>query len=477
MNLVRLGILDRRPVVYRGPRVPGVWVGRTRTAAQWLAGGTVVLAVLAVIGFVVPTVQRPAFALAALVLAIGMTAYEPVALPVLALPALVVVERVGGGGVDLSLSDVALFAAFWFALFFSPRPFSRPMRAMIWLSVVYQAATLFTVIVNPFAANLVEWFHAWLSVAGALVVGWAVGRAGRARVGLTLFLLPCLAIAAQTCVVALQQFAAGNTGPVYLYEPIAMHKNFIGCVLAFAALVAYVRPLWVGWPRWFSVGAFLLCSLGVFAAQARQALVGLAIAIIIVTLRSDPDRKRSKLVLLAAIPAIYLTVQAVQEQLASDNPHNSASQRLTWYADAIDVWQRNPWFGMGLRWWTAGVTEFVFQPPNVELEMLSSAGTVGLTGFVVLFLGGMVVLWRINPRFGTLAFAMVLMRFVQGQFDLFWVSVQVTVPFVIVGVCLGAEAYARAREDARRATGSDLPAEDLRSVREMIDDQAVVRPR
>jgi hypothetical protein len=31
---------------------------------------------------------------------------------------------------------------------------------------------------------------------------------------------------------------------------------------------------------------------------------------------------------------------------------------------------------------------------------------------------------------------------VQGQLDLFWVSAQVSVPFVIAGVCLGAQARA-----------------------------------
>ncbi|WP_265523735.1 O-antigen ligase family protein [Oerskovia flava] len=433
----------------------------------WVIGTLALAVLLAGIGILVPEYAVVAVTLALLVLVVGLTAYEPVALPILAMPALVVVERVGGGGVDLSLSDFALFGAFWFALFFAPRPYSAPMRSLLWLSALYQVATLFTVIVNPFTANIVEWFHAWLSVAGALVVGWAVGRAGRARLGLTLFLVPCLAIALLTCVTALEQLADGNTGPVYIDSPIAMHKNFIGCVLAFAALVAYARPWWVGWPRWFALGAFWLCSLGVLAAQARQALIGLAIGIMLITLRGDPDRKRSKLILLAAVPAIYFVVLAVQEQLSSDNEFNSANQRLTWYEDSIDVWQRNPWFGMGLRWWTAGVTEFVFQPPNVELEVLTSAGIVGLVGFLALFLGGMVVLWRINPRFGTLAFSMLMMRFVQGQFDLFWVSVQVTVPFVIVGVCLGAESYAESRRAARERTGSALPLEDLRSVEEM----------
>jgi hypothetical protein len=57
------------------------------------------------------------------------------------------------------------------------------------------------------------------------------------------------------------------------------------------------------------------------------------------------------------------------------------------------------------------------------------------------------VLWRIDPRYGTLAFAILLSRVVQGQFDLFWAAVQVSIPFVVVGVCLGA--LARDEEEHR----------------------------
>ena len=55
----------------------------------------------------------------------------------------------------------------------------------------------------------------------------------------------------------------------------------------------------------------------------------------------------------------------------------------------------------------------------------------------------LIVLWRIDPRYGTLAFAVPLSRLVQGQFDLFWTSVQTSIPFVIAGICLGALALSQ----------------------------------
>ena len=68
------------------------------------------------------------------------------------------------------------------------------------------------------------------------------------------------------------------------------------------------------------------------------------------------------------------------------------------------------------------------------VEVLASAGIVGLVGFLIMWIGVLVVLWHVDPRFGTLAFAIVFCRLVQAQFDLFWVAVQVSVPFVVAGI-------------------------------------------
>lgn len=398
-------------------------------------------------------------AIAGALFVVGMTTFSPVSLPILAFPMLIIVERVGGGGVNLSVSDFMLFAALWPALFLGPRPFSKPMRTILWLSAFYQASTLFAVIANPFyLANIVEWFHAWLLISGALVIGWAVGRSGLANLGISLLMGSFLILAMLTLIQAAIQFPSVGLQPVYLNFPYFMHKNFLGCTLAFGVVLAYSRPVWLRWPPMWSNIGFLLCAAGVAASQSRQAIVSIAVAVIIIALRPDPDRHRSKWPLWLAVPAIFFVITVFQDQLASDNTFNSTYQRFNWYQQTLDIWQTQPLFGVGLRWWYSGrflTGADTFQPPNAELEVLSSAGIIGLAGFVVMFAGILAVLWRINPRYGTLAFVIVLTRLVQGQFDLFWIAVHVPIPMAIAGVCLGVMAQVDAR--ARSKSGRHRP--------------------
>lgn len=419
-------------------RVPERW----RTRAWWIVLAGTSVAFLLQVGRMVP--QRPAVAglVAVAVLALGVSLAEPAIIPLLAMPLTVIGMRVGGGGVDLSLSDAALFAAFWPALFLGKRPYSPAMRSLLWLSALYQAATLFTVVANPYLANTVEWFHAGLLVAGALIVGWAVGRAGYARQGLNLILVAAGFLAVSTIVQALLQYAGGDLGPVKVTWPFPMHKNFLGTVLGFAAVIAYARPMFAGWSKGWAMSAFWLCAAAVGTVQSRQGIIGLGIAVLVISLRTDPVRKRSKLIVLAVVPAALFVATLIRDEVAAGNVHSSIFTRLDWFDNALAIWRQNPLFGVGLRYWTAGrLTGGQLQPPNAEIEVLASAGLVGLAGFIVAFVGALVILWRVDPRYGTLAFTIVLTRLVQAQFDLFWAAAQVSIPFVVAGICLGAKAF------------------------------------
>ena len=170
--------------------------------------------------------------------------------------------------------------------------------------------------------------------------------------------------------------------------------------------------------------------------QSRQALIGLIVAILIVVARGGKTG-HSRWTFLLAIPGIWLIVLTVIEQIESQNEFNSFFQRLDWMRELYALWKLAPIFGHGLRFWyyTPSVP---YQPPQAEFEVATSAGIVGLVAFAAMWLVIVVVLWRVDPLYGTLALAATLSRLVQAQFDLFWVAAQVSVPFAIAGICLGA---------------------------------------
>jgi len=375
-----------------------------------------------------------------LVIGVALMPRLPLAIALLATPGLIVVQRVGLGGSDLSVSDVALAAAFGSAALFGTYPLSRPMKQLLVLNLVYQFATLLTVIINPYEQNTVEWFHAWLLISGALIVGWALGRAGLAHAAFGLLIGAMLVVAVGVLVTAVITFAQGEFGGIAPRWPMPMHKNAAGDLLAIGAVVALVNPRWAGWSDGVARLAFWTLASAVVLTQSRQAIIGLVVAVIVVTLRRGASR-RSRMILLLVVPAIWLVVSMVIDQIETGNRFNSYYVRVEWMQEVYALWKHAPIFGHGLRYWY--VHEWaLFQPPQAELEVVASAGVVGLIAFLLMWAGFTVVLWRVDPRFGTLAVAAVLSRIVQAQFDLFWVTAQVSVPFVVAGICLGAQALA-----------------------------------
>jgi len=426
-------------------RIADWWAG----AWRWiLIAAGLVLAVYFVLDRSGTSSLATGIVLAGLVIGAVLTMSTPLAIALMAMPALFIAQRAGAGDADVSVSDVALAAAFGTAILLGKRPYSRELRAMLWFNLGYQFATLITVIVNPYPQNTMEWFHAWLLISGALVVGWAIGRAGYAGWAFTAMLITGCVIAVGTVISGVLQYAGGNFGPVYATIPWPMHKNFIGTSLAFIALIVYVNPPWARLSTRWTGPALWLLLLAIAMSQARQAWIGLMIAVIVVALRRGGQ---SKLVLLLAVPALWLVVSMVLEQLDSQNQHNSVFQRLEWFREVYAYWKHAPIFGHGLRFWYVDTT-VPYQPPQAELEVVASAGLLGLAAFAVMWIGFIVVLGKVDRAYGTLALAVVLCRIVQAQFDLFWVSVQTSVPFVIAGICLGALALRRESDASQHDT-------------------------
>lgn len=430
---------------------------------EWLIRITAVLglALLAlVVGYTTPDRPYLAMLVAVGVLVLGVSALNRALVPLLVTPLLFIVARIGTGSVDVSVSDVALAVATVPAVALT-RPLSAPMRNMLWFIALYLFATLFAVVANPYPANAIEWVHAAVLLGGALFVGWSVGREGFGAKALTVMLITASAISLLVIIAGVSGVMRGSFDPVSLQWPFGMHKNFIGATLGIMAVVAYVRPTWMGWSKPLGMAVFGWLALGIAFSQSRQAIIGLGVVLVLLVLRTRTERRRSKAIIFAVIPALAYVLSVLQEQASSGNEFNSFFQRIAWFSDSVEVWQTSPVFGVGLRWWYTDTFDYRFQPPNAELEVLTSAGIVGLAAFITLMIACVVILWRLPPEYGMLALLVVLSRFVQGQFDLFWTAVHVSVPFMIVGICLGE--LARAQGEPECTEASNVPPEKAAS--------------
>ncbi|WP_169795321.1 O-antigen ligase family protein [Kribbia dieselivorans] len=418
--------------------------------------GTV--AVLLAVGYLIPHQPIVAFALTAMVFALAITFVEPAAVPLLVTPLLLVNVRVAAGGADLSVSDFVMAGAMVPAILLAPKPFSRPMLSVVWLAFAYQVATLFTVLTNPYAANVIEWAHAGVQVLGALMIGWMLGRRGFGTLALRLLWITGIILAIGAVISGVQQYASGGFGAVYPTYPFPMHKNYIGLVVMIVLVTMYAAPRSIRLPGLVHWGGMAVLAAAIAMAQARQSIVGLGVAIIVLVMRSDAEHKRSKIAIAAMIPALVGVYLLVRNQLESDNRFNSANQRVAWLQESVALWSDHPWVGVGLRFWYQGDVAIGYQPPNVILEMLTTAGLVGLAGFVLLFGGSLLVAWQMPKGIGSIAVAVLVARIAQTQFDLYWSSVGASVPFFILALCIGMVAKEEADREDECTVEAERPA-------------------
>ncbi|ADU47702.1 O-antigen ligase family protein [Intrasporangium calvum] len=423
--------------------------GRLRELALRVAVVVGLLAVLLYVGRGLAGDPELPLLVAGLILFLGLVVADPALVPLVALPFLLVTARLSVAGVDLAVSDAMLAVALAPSLLVLLAGASRPMRQVMWLGALYQFATVFTLVRNPYQANLVEWFHAGVLVLGAVAVGWALGRRGHGGRSLRILALSTLALALITLAQAVFQYDAGNFGPVEMSWPYQVQKNAIGTIFALTGVVLYVRPAWMGWSRAWSLAGFWTVVAALLTTQSRQAIIALAVAVSLLVMRRTTTRRRSKGILLALIPALVGVSVMVQDQIQSGNEFNSFFQRLTWFEDSMDIWGTDPWFGVGLRWWYTDRFPQAFQPPNSLMDTMTSAGIIGLVAFIALLVGTWLVARRLDPAYGVLAELVLVTRIVQSQFDLFWVAVQVSLPFLILGLCLGAAARHEAAQEEK----------------------------
>jgi hypothetical protein len=318
------------------------------------------------------------------------------------------------------------------------------LRGVLW----YQAILILVVIAHPYRYNIVEWFHRFSYLGASVLCGWVIATYGRTRQSLRLFLAgsSVLAVIAMGYAVKLH-FHPAQWG--------AYQKNSIGALMWVAIVVAQINPPWAGISRRGARVTKYLCLGGLLASQSRQSAILLILALGVAFLLNPELRRRSKLILLGAVPVVLLLYYSFSINARNNPKFNSVSIRFGQIGAAIHVWHLSPIFGEGMRFYDLPQWVSVTAPPNVIIDNLASTGIIGSVAFVFLVWVTVRTMYRLPYALGTLGLVVLVGHYVDGLFDIFWIGGPTVAPYIICGMSLGlADQDRMEREDAAAGTHS-----------------------
>ncbi len=402
------------------------WGRFAGASVTWLA----VLAVAVVVGVVTSINAIAGLVLAGLVLVLGIFAVDPILLAVLVLPGSVLVQRVGGASVNLSVIDLLTFAAAIICLFHVEWSRATYLRRFLMGIVWYQAILILVVVAHPFRGDIVEWFHRFSYLAGAALVGWVVGYRGRAPQSIRIYLW----VASGLALWAVENSVTHGLQPAQ-WGP--WQKNLIGSVMWVAASIALLNPPWVHLPKVESRVIEVLCLLGLLASQSRQSGILLVVAVATGLLLNSHVRGRFKTLIFIGVPALGLVYYSMSLAFQNNPQFNSVAIRFSQISAALQVWHTSPILGLGMRFYNLPQYVYVTAPPNSLVDNLASTGVIGSLGFVFLVIVTMRAMNGVPRIYGTLGLAILLGHYVDGLFDTFWIGALSIPPFVIAGMSLG----------------------------------------
>jgi hypothetical protein len=439
-------------------------VGRWRTRFKrnrlvpvlglWVA----VVAVASLVGVAVDKSKTLGLVAAGLVLGLGILIADPLFIVVLALPGGLLIQRVGGGGTNLSGADLLVFIGAAIALFFvrwdrAPN-LRRFMRGIVW----FQAVLLLVLIAHPFRDNIIEWFHRWSYLGGSVIVGWVIASYGRTRQALRLYLAGSTLLA----LIAIENSVTQHFLPA---QWGSYQKNGLGVIMLIAVLITQINPPWVGIGRGEARIYKYPCILGLLASQSRQSAILLILGIALAFFLNPELRGRSKLLMVGAIPLIVALYFSFTVNARVNPKFNSVSVRVDQISAAIHVWHLSPLLGEGMRFYNLPQFLYVTAPPNVLIDNLASTGIVGSLAFVFMVVVTLRALYRLPYAIGTLGLVVLLSHYVDGMFDIFWIGASSVTPLIIAGISLGMADLQQTGDGSRLTQrGSDGLADPVASV-------------
>jgi hypothetical protein len=398
--------------------------------AGWILTGVLLVAVAAGTGVVAATSGKIGLAAAGAVLVLGIFVADPILLAVIALPASLLLLRVGGATTNLSTADLVVFVAGLACLFQIHWRDAKYLKQFLQGVVWYEATLLLVVLVNPNRYDVVEWFHRWSFVGASVLVGWMIASSGRLRPAFRAFLYGSALVAVWAMLDAIaSHFQPAQFG---LYQ-----KNAIGDIMWVAIVVAQINPSWLGVGRRQARVCKYLCIGGLLASYSRQGVIVLILALVVAVLRNPEVRRRSKMMMLGAVPLVVALYYSFSYAARTNPKFNSVSIRVSQLDAAFHVWHMSPLFGEGMRFYNLPQFITVTAPPNVLVDNLASTGIVGSLAFFYLVFVTTRTMMRLPAVFGTLGLAILVAHYVDGLFDIFWIGASSTIPFIICGACLG----------------------------------------
>lgn len=364
---------------------------------------------------------------------------------VVALPAMFGFWRVAAGGVDISVADIVVVIGAVAAVRYLPGV-DRRLKQLLLVSSVYQVMIAIVVVASPTRAGAFEWAHRIALVGGAIAIGAAMARAQLVPWAVRLYYAVCAVFALEAVRVAL----ATGLGHAY---PFGMQKNPAGLLLAFGLLTLFVVPDLPQLPAFTRLPLASLLLAGLLATRSRGSMVALLLVALLWAFRSGHARRALPLVIAAGAALLFVIVITTESELevVRNNPDverfKGIGSRIEQNERTLEIWRENPVAGAGLRYFRDPAFAAA-EPHNVVIHTLGEGGIVGAVALAVLLLGATWILWGLDTPLARLAKFALLMRFIAGLFDIFWVGGTGSMPWFLVGAAVAIGAQERAQEPA-----------------------------
>lgn len=355
--------------------------------------------------------------------------------------------RLGLGPNGMSIADALTYLGTLAALPTVPWH-ARAFQRILYVALAYSVLVTVAALAHPTTAGMIEVVHRFFMVVGTVCIGAAVVYRGKVTLALRALVVAALIVSVRAIVDTLTH----GLEPAYAF---GIQKNAAGTLLVTTILCVYFGRRYLRWPSWLIVTAGLVLIAGLAATQSRGSGVALGAAALVFMIRSAWVRQNRRvlrvlpLVLLLGSGLAVAMVTSYQHEVAQHAGVNyefgSAGTRKVTYTTAWDdVIVPNLVVGAGPKWFFRADAP-AGEPHNLVLDELSSDGILGFVGFVALLWICLSVARRAPPPLGEMAFYVLVARIVSDLFDLFWVAGPNTLPFLVLGLAVGAASIAEER--------------------------------